>query len=54
MMLNSTVFLSGPPKALDEDETEFLDNLEMVSMILKDILILGMPVLEFSRSIALC
>jgi hypothetical protein len=24
--------LTGPPKALDEDETEFLDSLEMVSM----------------------
>lgn len=25
--------LAGPPKALDEDETEFLDKLEMVRVI---------------------
>lgn len=26
-----TPFLAGPPKALDEDESEFLDKLEMVT-----------------------
>lgn len=37
------ILISGPPKALDEDETEFLDNLETVSMVLKAIRSLGMP-----------
>jgi len=54
MMLNHTVFVSGPPKALDEDETEFLDNLEMVSTVLKDIYLLGMPASALCLSIALC
>lgn len=30
-LMSPTFFLAGPPKALDEDESEFLDKLEMVT-----------------------
>lgn len=30
-------FVAGPPKALDDDETEFLDKLEMVRLCCKNL-----------------
>ena len=32
---NQFFFLTGPPKALDDDETEFLEKVEMVRLIKK-------------------
>lgn len=31
LIFDSSIIITGPPKALDDDETEFLDNYEAVS-----------------------